>query len=72
MEKIKFKTNIKCSGCVATVTPFLNEAVGEKNWEVDYNNPVKLLTVEGEKEEASKVIHALEKAGYKAEVISEN
>jgi copper chaperone len=72
MKTIKFKTNIKCSGCVATVTPFLNEAVGEKKWEVDYNNPIKLLTVEGEKDEAPKVIQALEKAGYKAEVISEN
>jgi copper chaperone len=72
METIKFKTNIKCSGCVATVTPFLNEAVGEKNWNVDYNNPIKLLTVEGEKDEAAKVIQALDKAGYKAEVIIEN
>jgi copper chaperone len=72
METIKFKTNIKCSGCVATVTPFLNEAVGEKNWKVDFNNPIKLLTVESEKNEAVKVIQALNKAGYKAEVISEN
>jgi copper chaperone len=72
METIKFKTNIKCSGCVATVTPFLNEAVGEKNWEVDYNNPIKLLTVETETGDALKVIKALEKAGYKAELISGN
>ena len=68
MEPIKFKTNIKCSGCVAKVTPFLNEAVGENKWEVDYNNPAKLLTVEGESDKA-KVIQALEKAGYKAEAI---
>ena len=66
METTKFKTNIKCSGCVAKVTPFLNEAVGENNWEVDYNNPSKVLTVAGEKDHA-KVIEAVEKAGYKAE-----
>ena len=24
MEKLKFKTNINCGGCVAKVTPFLN------------------------------------------------
>lgn len=47
METIKFKTTIKCSGCVAKVTPFLNEALGEDNWEVDYNNPSKILTVVG-------------------------
>jgi len=68
METIKFKTNIKCSGCVAKVTPFLNEALGEDNWEVDYNNPAKVLTVVGEKDYA-KVIQAVEKAGYKAETI---
>jgi copper chaperone len=66
METIKFKTTIKCSGCVAKVTPYLNEALGENNWEVDYNNPSKVLTVVGEKDQA-KVIEALEKAGYKGE-----
>lgn len=66
METIKFKTTIKCSGCVAKVTPFLNEALGEDNWEVDYNNPSKVLTVVGENDK-SKVIQAVERAGYKAE-----
>lgn len=66
METIKFKTTIKCSGCVAKATPFLNEAFGEDNWEVDTNNPSKVLTVVGEKDQA-KVIQAVEEAGYKAE-----
>ena len=66
MESIQFKTTIKCSGCVAKVTPFLNEALGENNWEVDYANPAKVLTVVGEKDTA-KIIEAVEKAGYKAE-----
>lgn len=66
METIKFKTTIKCSGCVAKVTPFLNETLGEDNWEVDYNNPSKILTVVGENDK-SKVIDAVERAGYRAE-----
>jgi len=69
METIKFKTTIKCSGCVAKVTPFLDEALGEDNWEVDYNNPSKILTVVGENDK-SKVIQAVERAGYKAESLS--
>lgn len=69
METIKFKTTIKCSGCVAKVSPFLNEALGEDNWKVDYNNPSKILTVVGENDK-SKVIGAVERAGYKAESIS--
>ena len=52
METTKFKTTIKCSGCVANVTPFLNDALGKDNWEVDYNNPSKVLTVVGEKDNA--------------------
>lgn len=68
METTKFKTNIKCSGCVAKVTPFLNESLGENNWEVDYHNPSKVLTVAGEKDQ-TKVIKAVEKAGYKAEIL---
>lgn len=68
METNKFKTNIKCTGCIATVTPFLDEAVGEEKWEVDLTDPSKILTV---KTEADKdvVLKALEKAGYKAEPI---
>lgn len=68
MEALKFKTTIKCSGCVANVTPFLNEALGKDNWEVDYSNPQKILTVVGN-EDKTKVIEAVEKAGYKAETL---
>jgi copper chaperone len=66
METTKFKTTIKCSGCIAKATPYLNEVLGEDNWEVDVTNPSKVLTVIGEKDEAT-VIAAVEKAGYKAE-----
>lgn len=68
METTKFKTNIKCSDCVAKVTPFLNEALGENSWNVDTTNPSKVLTVVGD-EDRKKVIQALEKAGYKAEAL---
>ena len=46
MEEIKLKTTIKCSGCIATATPFLNEAVGENNWTVDVQNPDMVLNKE--------------------------
>jgi copper chaperone len=66
MKDTKFKTTIKCSGCVDKVTPFLNEAVGAGNWEVDLNNPMKVLTVHSEVDQ-SKITKAMEKAGYRAE-----
>lgn len=68
MESNKFKTNIKCTGCVATVTPFLDAAVGESKWEVDLNDPSRILTVNAETDKEV-VIRALEKAGYKAEKV---
>lgn len=68
MEVLKFKTNIKCGGCIATVTPFLNEAVGEGHWQVDVQAPDKILTAEAAS--ASIVKQAIEKAGFKAEALN--
>ena len=67
METLKLKTNINCSGCVARVTPSLNETIGENNWQVDTQNPNKILTVSGGVINKSEVIKAVEKAGFKAE-----
>ena len=69
MDAIRFKTNIKCSGCVAQVTPSLNETVGNNNWSVDIANPDKILTISAENVSKEVIKQALEKAGFKAEVI---
>lgn len=66
MNTLKFKTNLKCSGCVTTVAPKLDEIKGIEKWDVDLTSPEKTLSVEGNvrPEEIEK---AFEKAGYKAE-----
>jgi len=69
MKTLKFKTNIKCSGCVATVTPHLDQVEGIENWEVDINNPDKVLSVQTEEVSAEEVRQTVEKAGFKAEAI---
>lgn len=66
-QELKFKTNIKCMGCVGTVTPSLNKAVGAGNWQVDIQSPDKPLTVKGEGLDAETVIAAVKEAGFKAE-----
>lgn len=66
MESLKFKTNIKCSACVAKVTTPLNETVGEGKWSVDLTHPSKTLSVNGDVDE-TKMKEALENVGYKAE-----
>jgi copper chaperone CopZ len=66
METLKFKTNIKCSACVAKVTPSLNETVGENKWSVDLTDPARTLTISDNQDEI-KIVEALRKVGYKAE-----
>jgi copper chaperone CopZ len=59
-----------CGSCVAKVTPVLNDTLGEANWQVDTQNPQKILTVTAEDLNAGDVIKAVEKAGYKAESLT--
>lgn len=66
MKAKTFRTDIKCMGCLTKVTPFLNETVGEDNWEVNINTPEKTLTVISEADETA-IVGAVEKAGFKAE-----
>ncbi len=71
MEKIlQFKTNIHCGSCIRAVRGFLAEVPHVTHWEVDTENPDKILTVRGTEElTAEKVIAAVEEAGYEAEVV---
>ena len=67
METLKFKTNIKCTGCLAKVTEPLNEKVGEGNWDVDLMTLKKTLTINTENVSAGEVIDTLKTAGFEAE-----
>jgi copper chaperone len=70
METLQFKTNIKCGGCIASVTPYLDNVTNLKSWEVDTATPEKLLTIQGEPGiDEGLIIGTLEKAGYQAEKI---
>ena len=71
METLKFKTNINCGGCVATVTPTLNGLKNIQHWEVDTANPDKILTVKADDNlKATEVIDTLKQKGYNAIAIA--
>lgn len=70
METLKFKTNIKCTGCVAKVTDQLDEYAGENAWEVDVTSPEKILTVQADGTSADTIISAVKAAGFSAERIN--
>lgn len=65
--EITYKTNIKCSACVAKVTSALNETIGENKWKVDLTDPARVLTVTVQEDQTSRMAEALQKVGYKAE-----
>ena len=70
METLKFNSTIKCTGCLAKVTPFLDETAGANNWEVDLKNPNKVLTVKAEGITAEQVKKAVSDAGYSVESVN--
>lgn len=69
MTTLRFKTNIKCNGCIQTVTPFLSDIKEIKEWKVDLASPDKTLTIEGTDLDPGVIISKLNQAGYKAEQI---
>lgn len=69
-KTIQFKTNINCGGCVAKVSPFLNEAEGICNWDVDTTNKEKILSVHSKGITEEEVIHKVQEAGFKIELLN--
>lgn len=61
---MKFKTNIKCNGCVQKVQPALDKLAGTGRWSVDLDSPDRILHIEGEQIDEKEVIEALRSAGY--------
>ena len=67
MKTLKFKTNINCSSCVASVKPYLDAVKNVEGWEVDTKNPEKILTVKGDHIAAENIVQNVTKAGYTIE-----
>jgi copper chaperone len=69
MNTYKFKTTINCGSCIKAVTPHLNKLEGVEDWNVDTNNPDKILEVKSETLNAQEIKSVVEKAGFKAEQV---
>lgn len=71
MKTLKFKTNINCNGCIATIIPSLNKIESITKWEVDITNPQKILTVDTSNLSEDEIISIVKNAGYNAEKLVE-
>ncbi|WP_352421826.1 heavy-metal-associated domain-containing protein [Proteiniphilum sp.] len=68
-KELQFKTTINCGGCVSRVKPGLDNAEGMRSWNVDIDNPDKILTVQSEGITADQVIAIVQSKGFTAEVL---
>jgi copper chaperone len=64
MESLKFKTSLKCNGCINAIKPGLDKMEGIDSWSVDLESPDKVLTVVADSAKAEEVINSVKKAGY--------
>jgi copper chaperone len=67
MPTLQFKTGINCANCLRAVTPFLDAESSIQKWQVDTDNPAKILTVEGENLIPEQVMKAVAQAGFDIE-----
>lgn len=69
-KTLTYKTNIKCNGCIATVTPFFQKNESIKKWNVDLESDDRILTIEMEDGDVNEVESLIKEAGYEAESIA--
>lgn len=73
MQTLKFKTNIKCSGCVNAIKPFMDSVKEISSWKVNLESSdkiVEVITKEVSNNKLSgKIISGIKQARYSAELI---
>jgi copper chaperone len=71
MQTLKFKTSLKCDGCIKSVTPYMNEIKGIISWKADLKHPEAILEVIAEDVDENLIIKAVNKAGHRIERITQ-
>ena len=69
MDTLKFKTTIKCGGCLIKAQNALELIDGIIEWNVDLESPQKTLTISTEKDIAQILIESLEEKDFEVEQI---
>jgi copper chaperone CopZ len=70
MNKLTFKTNINCNGCLSKVQPVLDQEKKITEWAVDLQSDDRLLTVKTSDMSAEEVQSTVAKAGFEANAVS--
>jgi copper chaperone len=64
MEILKFRTSLKCGGCVTAITPWLSSIKEIISWNIDLDSSDRILTIEATEDVSTQVIENIKKAGY--------
>ncbi len=64
MKTLRFKTSLKCGGCVKAITPGLESLSKIGKWSVDLESTNKVLEVESAEDISAEVMESVKKAGY--------
>ena len=67
----KFKTSLKCNGCIEKITPGMKEIKGITSWYVGLSPPSATLFVESETDTEEAIINAVRRSGYTIDKIRE-
>jgi copper chaperone len=69
MNTYIFKTSINCNGCLSKVKPSLDNEPRITSWEIDLDNPDKILKVVAEDIKSSEIIDIIDNKGFEIELI---
>lgn len=64
-----FKTDIKCSGCTSKIAPYLDSESAITHWQVDLQDPDKVLSVRSNGMTAGHLMQTVRNAGFNIEPI---
>ena len=71
MKTLRFKTNLKCAGCMYAIKPYMDQIEGIRSWDVNLKSSKKIVKVKTDASDSEEVRQAIEKgiseAGYTAE-----
>jgi copper chaperone len=70
MEEMKFKTNMKCAGCVEKIKPLLDADSHIEHWSVDLVSADKVVTVSAVGIAADAVAGLIKSAGFSASLVA--
>lgn len=74
MKTLRFKTNLKCAGCMYAIKPYMDDIEGIQSWDVDLDSSNKVVEVVTNTASSGEIQKAIEKgiseAGYTVELIN--